>query len=138
MQALLGRTTARSTPKLTLLTLHDAAGEGFAASVVDALTASLATSRSTVQEILSLSARTYARRLASGRLSAEESDRALRLARVAAYAEEVLGGREAGIAWLHAPNRELGGRSPLALLRSDAGATLATDVLTRLEHGVFG
>ena len=71
-------------------------------------------------------------------LSPEESDRVLRLARVAAQAEEVLGGREDAVKWLHRPSRSLGGHKPLELVRTDAGSELVVDVLGRLEHGVFG
>jgi len=42
------------------------------------------------------------------------------------------------VSWLHTANRSLGGRKPLELVRTDAGAELVVDVLGRLEHGVFG
>jgi putative toxin-antitoxin system antitoxin component (TIGR02293 family) len=62
----------------------------------------------------------------------------LRVARVAALAEEVLGSRDEAIEWLQRPNRSLGGRVPFDLVRTDAGAAMVADVLGRLEHGVFG
>ncbi len=122
----------------SMLSLHDAAERRLGIAVVDALAENLDASRDALLESLSVSSRTMARRRVEGSLSAEESDRALRLARIAATAEDVLGDREAAAAWLKQPSRALGGRVPLDLVRTDAGATLVTDVLGRLEHGVFG
>jgi putative toxin-antitoxin system antitoxin component (TIGR02293 family) len=72
------------------------------------------------------------------RLSAAESDRLARLARVAVRAEEALGSHESAIRWLVANNRALGGQTPLELLHTDAGTVLVEDVLERIEHGVVG
>ena len=122
----------------SLLQLHVAAQSGLRVLVFEALMENLRASREELLTALSLSARTLSRRQREGVLSPEESDRALRLARVAAQAEEVLGGRDDAIRWLHRANRELGGREPLELVSTDAGAELVVDVLGRLEHGVFG
>src|SRR5262245_7586520 len=60
--------------------------------------------------ILRIPQRTLARRRKEKRLSAEESDRLVRLARIAALAEEVLGSREKAARWLTIESRALGGR----------------------------
>ncbi len=88
--------------------------------------------------ILRIPERTLARRRKERRLSAEESDRLVRLARIAAYAESTLGSREKAAAWLAAGNRALGGRIPLSELDTDLGAEEVETVLTRLSHGVVG
>ena len=69
-------------------------------------------------------------------LSADESDRLARLARLLVRAEEALGDAARAHQWLLRDNRALGGQRPLTLLDSDAGALAVERVLGRLEHGV--
>jgi putative toxin-antitoxin system antitoxin component (TIGR02293 family) len=88
--------------------------------------------------ILRIPERTLARRKKERRLSAEESDRLVRLARIAALAEEVLGSRETAARWLAAENRGLGRRTPLSELDTDLGAEAVEEVLLRLAHGIVG
>jgi putative toxin-antitoxin system antitoxin component (TIGR02293 family) len=88
--------------------------------------------------ILRIPERTLARRKKEKRLSAEESDRLVRLARIAALAEDVLGTREAAALWLAAENRALGRRTPLSELDTDLGAEEVEGVLLRLAHGIVG
>ena len=87
--------------------------------------------------VIGLPARTLARRKKERRLRADESDRLLRLARVAAVAEEALGARENAGQWLQKPNRALGGVTPLELLDTDLGAEEVVAILGRIEHGVY-
>jgi putative toxin-antitoxin system antitoxin component (TIGR02293 family) len=87
--------------------------------------------------VLNLPLRTLARRKKERRLHANESDRLLRLGRIAALAEEVLGGRERAAAWLRKPNRALGGASPLDRLDTDLGAKEVEQVIFRIAHGVY-
>jgi putative toxin-antitoxin system antitoxin component (TIGR02293 family) len=84
------------------------------------------------------SARTLQRkRTARKPLSADESDRLARLARLVVRAEEALGSVHAAHRWLAKPNRALGGAAPLHLLDSDAGTLAVAQVLGRIEHGVY-
>ena len=76
-------------------------------------------------------------RAADSRLKPAQSDRLYRLARVAAFAEEVLEDRERAHRWLREPQRGLGNRVPLELLGSEAGAREVEDLLGRIEYGVF-
>ena len=86
--------------------------------------------------VLDLPERTLARRRREGRLHPDESDRLLRLARIAALAEETLGSQEKARHWLHEPNRALGNEAPLRFLDSDLGAREVENILLRLSHGV--
>ena len=52
-------------------------------------------------------------------------------------AAEVLGTKEKADLWLEAPNRALGGATPLSQLHTGAGADAVEAVLTRIEHGIF-
>jgi putative toxin-antitoxin system antitoxin component (TIGR02293 family) len=122
----------------TMMQLHEAVVHRLPVAVVDTLGDNLGARREAMLRTIAVSPRTLARRKKEGVLSAEESDRTLRVARIAALAEEVLGSRDEAIEWLQRPNRSTGGRAPLELVRTDAGAAMVTDVLGRLEHGVFG
>lgn len=88
--------------------------------------------------ILAMPERTLARRRAARRLAGDESDRLYRVARVAAYAVDVLGSEEKAVAWLRRSNRALGGQAPLQHLDTDIGARQIEEILGRLAHGVIG
>ena len=82
--------------------------------------------------------RTLARRRAADEpLTVEETDKALRLARIAVQAERVFGEPEKAHRWLRKAKRELKGETPLAYLASEAGARVVEEMLHRIEHGIF-
>jgi len=59
------------------------------------------------------------------------------LVELTARAVEVFGSREKALRWLKAPVRSLGDRSPLSLMDSQEGIQRVSDVLGRVEHGVW-
>src|SRR5216683_2346905 len=69
-------------------------------------------------------------------LSREESDRAVRLARIAALAEHVFGDSKRAWHWLRAEKRQFKGRSPLQLTSTEAGARLVEELLYRIDEGM--
>ncbi len=69
-------------------------------------------------------------------LSREESDRAVRLARIAALAEQVFGDSERAWRWLRAAKRQFQGRTPLQLMATEAGARLVEELLYRIDEGM--
>jgi putative toxin-antitoxin system antitoxin component (TIGR02293 family) len=82
--------------------------------------------------------RTLARRQSLKQpLTVEETDKALRLARIADLARRVFGDNEKAHRWLRKPKRALKGRTPLAFLASEAGARAVEGMLNRIDHGVF-
>ncbi|MGH8327855.1 MAG: type II RES/Xre toxin-antitoxin system antitoxin [Steroidobacteraceae bacterium] len=83
--------------------------------------------------------RTLNRRETEGQaLSAEEADRAVRVARVAARAQQVFSGKpDYAQEWLRTPQRALGDRSPIEVLSREAGARAVEEILLGLEHGIF-
>lgn len=87
--------------------------------------------------VLNVPERTLARRKRDGTLRADESDRLLRVVRVATLAEDILGETGKAARWLRRPNRALGGDTPLERLDTDLGASQVEAVLHRVEHGVF-
>lgn len=110
---------------------------GLPPSTVKEMAAALGVSQDRMAQILALSKRTFARRRTQARLTAAESDRLYRLARITARAGEVLGSTEKAARWLQKPNRALGGEIPIGLLDTDLGAGMVGTVLGRIEHGVY-
>jgi putative toxin-antitoxin system antitoxin component (TIGR02293 family) len=81
--------------------------------------------------------RTLARRRTERRLSPEESDRVLRVARILAKAQEVFADKPHAQEWLASPCRAIGGKVPAQLLDTDLGAKTVDEELTRIAHGVY-
>ena len=82
--------------------------------------------------------RTLARRQArSEPLSIEETDKALRLERIAELAAGAFGDPTKANRWLRKSKRQLNGETPLAFLGSEAGARVVEDMLRRIEHGIL-
>ena len=68
-------------------------------------------------------------------LTVEESDRAVRLARLQSFAESVFGDRNKANIWLRRGLRELGGESPLSYARAEAGARVVETMLGKIAWG---
>ena len=80
-------------------------------------------------------------RLNKGRaelLSPEESDKALRTARVLSLAERVFADRGTALSWMRQPKRRFHGDTPMHLLQSEAGARLVEQMLVQVDEGIFG
>jgi putative toxin-antitoxin system antitoxin component (TIGR02293 family) len=71
------------------------------------------------------------------RRTVKKTNRAVRLARVTALAEQVFGDNAKAHRWLRKPKRGLDGATPLASLDSAAGARLAEDMLYQIDSGIF-
>ena len=69
-------------------------------------------------------------------LSRDESDRVVRLARIAALGEHVFGEPERSWRWLRAAKRQFQGRSPLQFVATEAGARLVEELLYRIDEGM--
>ena len=81
--------------------------------------------------------RTLAHRVAKRQaLSREESDKAVRVARVAALAEEVFGETDRAWRWLRKPKRQFGGKSSVEMLATEAGARMVEELLAQIDHGL--
>ncbi len=75
------------------------------------------------------------RRANGGRLTVDESDRAARVARGLVLAERTFANREKAYRWLHRSLGALGGRTPMELIRTDAGARVVENLLARISWG---
>jgi len=111
---------------------------GLPVDSLDALAEELSVQRMAVAKLLGISERTLSRRVTSnGRLTAAESDRVVRLARVLALAKETLGEMEKASRWLQTSNRALEGDKPIDRLDTDIGVRSVEQVLGRIEYGLY-
>lgn len=68
-------------------------------------------------------------------LTLEESDRLVRLTRIQALAEDVFGAPEKANRWLRQGLGVLGGKPPLDVARSEAGARVIEQILAKIDWG---
>jgi DNA-binding winged helix-turn-helix (wHTH) protein len=69
------------------------------------------------------------RRIRHESLTQDESDRAVRIARITSQAEEVFGDDAKAARWLRKPKIRFEGRVPLELLRTEAGSRIVEEML---------
>lgn len=111
--------------------------KGLPANSVAVLAERLDLGNTVLSKKLGIPRRTLTRRLSQrSRLTAAESDRTVRLARVYANAVEMIGDEDKAAAWLQTPNRALAGERPLDQLDTDIGAREVEDILGRIAYGV--
>lgn len=107
---------------------------GFAAQSLDRLIAHGIPDTEIFRSVISR--RTYHRRRAENEnLSAEESDRAERVARTLALATLVFGAEEPAVRWLTQPNSQLNHEAPVVMLASSVGAKVVEDLLLQSYFG---
>ena len=67
----------------------------------------------------------------------DESERIFRVASAFQMAIEVLGSLEQARRWFSSPKRALGNKTPMEFCDTELGAEEVTNLLGRIEHGVF-
>jgi len=77
------------------------------------------------------------RRSRREKLTVEESDRVLRIARLLSQAESVYESRERALAWLRRPHPRLRGRTPLETLKTGTGSRIVEELLVQIDEGMF-
>ena len=85
---------------------------------------------------LVLPRKTLSNRRAAGHLTADQSDKLVRVARLIAKAEEVFGNPEKAYRWLRRPTAPLNGEAPLKRLDTEAGARAVEELLLQIDHGI--
>ncbi len=81
--------------------------------------------------------RTLAHRLAKHEaLSKEESDKAVRVARITAMAEQVFGEPERAWRWLRKSKRQFDRKTPIDMLATEAGARLVEEMIAQIDDGI--
>jgi putative toxin-antitoxin system antitoxin component (TIGR02293 family) len=133
-------TVTRKAPYLTGFADSSSAFDAATARIAPAALGDLSRRGYSEDEIFALVVpkRTLARRKAANEpLTVEETDKALRLERIAVQAERVFADADKAHRWLRKAKRELKGETPLAWLASEAGARVVEEMLFRIEHGIF-
>ncbi len=81
--------------------------------------------------------RTLAHRVAKHQpLSKDESDKAVRVARITAMGEQVFGESERAWRWMRKPKRRFDGQTPIEMLATEAGARLVEEMLAQIDDGL--
>jgi putative toxin-antitoxin system antitoxin component (TIGR02293 family) len=70
-------------------------------------------------------------------LTGDESDKAVRLARVRALAARVFGNEDKAWRWLRKQKRAFDGQAPIDLLATESGARAVEEELHRIDEGMF-
>ncbi len=110
---------------------------GLPFTALEKLQKALSLSREETATVLSIPLRTLARRKREKRLSADESDRLYRMARVFAHAKQIFGEDKWAAEWFRTPHLALGMATPFSRLDTDPGVTEVAEILGRIEHGVY-
>ncbi|MGY5957645.1 putative toxin-antitoxin system antitoxin component, TIGR02293 family [Kosakonia sp. BK9b] len=112
--------------------------EGLPVSILDNIHQWTEMSRSDILRVTGINERNVARRKSAGRtLTPDESERIARLVRVVDAAVHFFGDKKMAYSWLQTPVRALGDVAPISLIATESGALEVTDLIGRLEHGVF-
>jgi len=75
------------------------------------------------------------RRAKQQALSPDESDRALRIARLVALAESVFDEREKALRWLRKPMRQFNQRSAMEMMATEIGGRQVEELLIQIDEG---
>jgi putative toxin-antitoxin system antitoxin component (TIGR02293 family) len=110
---------------------------GLPYSALEAVQQALSLSREETATALCIPLRTLARRKRERKLSADESDRAYRLAHLLAHALRVFDESQTVSSWMRTPSPALGMVTPLSLLDTAAGVEQVDTILGRIEYGVY-
>ena len=112
--------------------------EGLPASMFEQVAATLGLSASTLAKKLGIARRTLVRKQGKGTpLSAENSEKVLRVARVYNLARALFSSNQAISQWLSKPDEALGRNAPIDLLDTDLGGREVEMLLQALIHGQF-
>ena len=111
--------------------------KGMPTSVFDKLKFSLDTSVSEMCTNMGLSNKTIHRRKEEGKLNPIESEKILRLIKILLMAYNVFKDADKAVKWVKTKQKYLGDVSPFSLCNTEVGGQEVTNLLGRLQHGVF-
>lgn len=118
--------------------LHEALREGISFTVYTKLASASGLENKELARYVVIPPATLQRRAKAGRFNVEEGDRLYRFAEVYKSAIDLFeGDEERASQWLLHPVRGLGGKRPVEMIATTAGAEAVLDLIGRLEHGVI-
>lgn len=68
-------------------------------------------------------------------LGPAEAERVVRYVRLVNLAAETFGEETHAVAWMQESNRQLGGRTPIEMAKTEPGASVVHDLLVGIQHG---
>ena len=110
---------------------------GLPARTFSILAEMLGVSEAYLAGVTGISPSTLMRRKRAGRLTTEESEHLLRIARLLDLATATFGSVEGASEWLRTGNVSLGGATPLDFADTEIGAREVEQLLGRIEYGVY-
>ncbi len=121
------------------LSVSSAVQIGLPLSSFEAVVSHARVSSGELSAVIAIPPRTLQRRAKkeNSQLNREESDRLARVARLYAFASEVLGSDDAARTWMLAKNRSLDNERPFDLLDTEGDAREVEDALGRIQYGVI-
>jgi putative toxin-antitoxin system antitoxin component (TIGR02293 family) len=108
---------------------------GLEISAVEAFVRSGAISYGEIYEIV-MPRKTLSNRRSVGTLTADQSDKLVRVGRIISKAETTFGSAEKAAQWLRRPTQPLNGEQPLQMLDTEAGARVVEELLLKIDHGI--
>ncbi len=133
MEALGGARVVGATPR-TLVELAAAVAHGLPGAVVPQLAANAAPNEAAARRRVAALVTSAASLKRHRRLSPAASERAERLARIVALAQQALGDADEAREWLNAPHPLLGSARPIEVAATDLGARQVERILFNVEH----
>lgn len=110
---------------------------GIPRQVMDRLMSVADLSLSEMAAIIHTSDRTLRRYTAGQRLSQEQSERMVEIARLYSRGEEVFGSLDEFRTWMDATLLAFGNKKPKEFMDTSIGITMIMDEIGRVQHGVF-
>jgi|GEM_PF-730938 len=127
----------RATKKIATLT--ELVRHGAPLKVISKLEQVYGASQKEMYDYLSIPPSTFnRRRQRREHLSRQETDRAVRYARLYKLAKDMMQGNDAAtLGWLKSPKKTFGGETPIERATTEAGAAEVKQLIGRIRHGVF-
>lgn len=110
---------------------------GVLKQAVNNMAAKFGITQEKICELLHMSARNFQRIKENSPLDIYTSEQTIEMATVYAKAYTVFSDEDAIKHWFQAPNYALGNQKPIDLLDTSFGVKMVTDVLGRIEHGIY-
>ena len=127
-----------SDKKINSLQLVESIEKGISYSTFERLVKQYSFAMQDLADTIGINKRTLTRRKTEKKLTKFESDRLVSVARLLAQTFELFeNDKTKAMTWLNAPNRGLGGRTPLQMAQTETGLREVENLIVRLEHGVF-
>ena len=117
--------------------LLSAINSGIKTTAINVFAKKSGITQETLVSLLKINYKTFTRRKEDGLLKPIESDRLLAIAKVYAHALDIFGTSDKTLEWLNEPNLALNNMKPIDLLSTSHGCSLITEILYRIDYGVY-